>query len=496
MVRLRSSLVIALLAAGAASADSTFVSGTAEPSSTPPLTINNPESPTGTVGVAYPPFQFTASNGAAPLTWSETPRLTMGLSLTPAGVLSGTPTSDGHFLITLKVTDALNHVAYAHTTVRVSLARPPASFTQITGTMTVPRSGHTATLLLNGKVLVTGGGNGAADASAEVYDPETQSFTPTGIMTEGRIGHRATLLGNSALANYGKVLILGSTDNTAELYDPGSGTFTATGHMNQARTSPTATLLKTGQVLVVGGNPSVADLRAELYDPVSGTFSYTSSTTMLRTGHTATLLDGGQVLVAGGGTATAELYDPTHRSFTAIAGAMTEAFSGHTATILEAAEDMQYGQKGYVLILGTDGYADLYHPSTGMFEGVGSLRALFDVPPTSTHPFISNSTASLRDDGTVVAAGGYFPVFAFCRGVRATGNSSNGAGLFAPESDGFTGTGSLHTSRDTHTATVLRDGTVLVTGGTHRVYNPGHCFVFCTPCRVSNTVLSTAELFK
>jgi probable HAF family extracellular repeat protein len=217
-------LVIALLATGAAAAASSFVSGAAEPSSTALLTINNPESPTGTVGVAYPPFGFTASNGVAPLTWSEMPPLTMGLSLTKGGVLSGMPTSDGHFLITLKVTDALNHVAHAYTTVRVSLARPPASFTP-TGSMTIPRSRHTATLLLTtGEVLVTGGGNGRPDVTAELYNPATGTFTrTTGNMLEARSGHTATVLGNPKLPNYGKVLIVGgnttSGDLKAELYE-------------------------------------------------------------------------------------------------------------------------------------------------------------------------------------------------------------------------------------------------------------------------------------
>jgi hypothetical protein len=57
--------------------------------------------------------------------------------------------------------------------------------------------------------------------------------------------------------------------------------------------------------------------------------------------------------------------------------------------------------------------------------------------------------------------------------------------LFAPESDGFTATGSLGTRRQSHTATVLTDGTVLIVGGTeHR------------GCFTAPVVLSSAELFK
>src|SRR5215472_1746232 len=57
------------------------------------LVINNQEAPTGTLGVAYQPYQYTATNGAPPLIWSETPALTNGLTLSAQGVLSGTPTA-------------------------------------------------------------------------------------------------------------------------------------------------------------------------------------------------------------------------------------------------------------------------------------------------------------------------------------------------------------------------------------------------------------------
>jgi hypothetical protein len=69
------------------------------------------------------------------------------------------------------------------------------------------------------------------------------------------------------------------------------------------------------------------------------------------------------------------------------------------------------------------------------------------------------------------------------------------AALFAPESDGFTQTASLNTSRDGHSATVLPDGAVLVLGGTQHTSNS---FRFrCAPYpRNSATPLASAELFK
>jgi hypothetical protein len=452
----------------------------------PPPTIVDQESPTGTVGAVYTPYPFTASDGVPPLAWSETPLLTMGLSLSAQGVLSGTPTMAGQFPITLNVLDAVSRSAPPfQTIVRVSLARPPVTFTPTTGSMRIGRSGHSATLLLTGKVLVAGGGNGAPDSTAELYDPATQTFSPTaGNMTEARSGHTATLLTNQAAANYGKVLIVGSADTSAELYDPVSSTFVATGSMHHARTSPTATRLNTGKVLIAGGNTTSGDLVAELYDPASGTFSDTGSTTTPRTGHTATLLLSGKVLLAGGGTATAELYDPVAGTFSVTAGAMTEPRSGHTATLLGAADGAQNGD---VLVIGTDSSADLYDPSMQTFARVGS----FESGPSSSLPVrqpVVAHTASLRDDGTVLAVGGYR--IGLCTLTRHGPISSGSGALFAPESDGFTLTGSLNTPRDSHTATVLQDGTVLIIGGTR------HSLIRFFNCHEIAVALSSAELFK
>jgi hypothetical protein len=263
------------------------------------------------------------------------------------------------------------------------LFNPTSETWTTTGSLNTKRQDFTATLLTNGKVLVVGGINftninGSSVhiylSSAELYDPVAGTWTATGSLHNGRERHTATLLTN------GKVLVTGgyngggSLFNSAELYDPATGTWTVTGSLNTARENPTATLLPNGEVLVAGGdNFSFYLTDAELYNPTNGTWTVTGSMASVHGAGTATLLPNGQVLVAGGTyggiffespvtTPSAELYNPTNGTWMS-AAPMIDPRWNHIAVLLS---------NGQVLVAGGRIWTN-YFSSAELYGSVGFL---------------------------------------------------------------------------------------------------------------------------
>ena len=348
------------------------------------------------------------------------------------------------------------------------------------GSLTTGRYWHAATLLPNGKVRVVGGyGNSGILTSAEEYDPAANGGNgnwapPTDGLTTARLYHTATFLSN------GKVLVVGGYTNTstgnasasAELFDPaangGVGAWRATGGLATARVFHTATLLPNGKVLVVGGSTSTANSQnsalasAELYDPAAnggaGAWTSAGSLAIARIGHTATVLQNGKVLVVGGSNGGgllvyAQLYDPAANGGAgawSVTGSLAAARYLHTATLLPSGKVLVVGG----VVAGSPSSAELYDPAAnsgaGAWSATGSLAAA-----RYSH------TATLLPTGKVLVVGGT---------TSGIGNTLASAELYDPAANGGVGSWTptlqpLTTGRQSHTATLLPNGKVLVVGG-------------------------------
>lgn len=312
--------------------------------------------------------------------------------------------------------------------------------------MGTARQFHTATLLTNGQVLVTGGqdGNLEYSATAELYDPITGSWRPTGTMNDARVNHTATLLPD------GRVLVAGGFNDisflsTAELYDPLGGLWSSVGSMTNARSKHTATLLPNGKVLVAGGEDNIPLHEAEIFDPSLGVWTPASPLIYARGFHSATLLTNGTVLVAGGREVgggilkSAELYDPAADTW-ASTGDMSLPRWWQPAALLA---------NGKVLVVGGDPLdAELYDPVTGTWLSTAEIN-----------PWLSpwGYSLTLLPNGKALMAGGFNQAFAGVTDARAW--------LFDPTTLTWIQTASLNVGRYVHTATLLPNGNVLVTGG-------------------------------
>jgi hypothetical protein len=299
-----------------------------------------------------------------------------------------------------------------------------------TGDMMVAQLGwHTATLLGNGKVLIAGPGS-----AAQLYDPVAGTFALTAAYAEALTagGSSHSWLETATLLPDGRVLLTGGTDAAAwtEIYDPGADSFSITGNPRAWDDVWTATSLTTGKVLFVGNEENDGlHADAEVYDPATGTFSDAGPAMDPHEYAAAALLPDGTVLIAGGqlpggnGDVASELYVPAVGPFPA-AGNMITPRHEHTATLLPDGTVLIAG--GFSFWPSSTANAEVYRPSivvsapslfslSGDGKGQGAIwngvtgQIASAANPATAGDVLSMYTTSLFENGLIppqVAIGG------------------------------------------------------------------------------------------
>ena len=255
--------------------------------------------------------------------------------------------------------------------------------------LVVPRIGHAATALSDGRVLITGGRDNAGNivAVSEIFDPGTQTSAASATLTTARVDHTATRLAD------GRVLVAGGTGDigplsSAEIFDPANpdaGFRVLASMMSAARARHTATLLNNGRVLIAGGE---ATGTAEIFDPATELFSPTLwAMTTPRAGHTATLFSDDSVLLAGGNTDSMELFTPSDQKFTLEAATMSASRTGHWALELSDTRLLFFeGDTGNTI--------DEFNPATGTL----TVRDTLDAPASSATLLANGKILVVRPD--------------------------------------------------------------------------------------------------
>lgn len=384
--------------------------------------------------------------------------------------------------------------------------------------MSTPRTGHTATRLLNGKVLVVGGEGGGV--TAELFDPQANhgqgAWSAVSPLPYPRTGHSAVLLPTGNVLIFGGGFDLSNeTSRSVLLFDPiineGKGEWKALQPLIHPRINSTATLLQNGKILVVGGeegvNP-VGNIEIEVYDPEANHGQGESVVVLeyprLRPGLKGVLLHDGRVLFVGNyDTSGAEdqpayLYDPLAnkgRGEWVLASSDVTGPAGQTLTLLP---------NGMVLIIGLGGSEKL---KSGEMT-TGSQEQLYDPMAGNTRSWNTwkrasrprqgryRHTATLLNDGTVLIAGGEQPIVwsiktPVPKRLRTLYGGSDTslatAELYKPDTldkpdardsrGSWMDAGQMATPRANHTATLLADGRVLVVGGEHKTLNNSHKYL-------------------
>jgi len=393
---------------------------------------------------------------------------------------------------------------------------PPQGRWRETANMTTARSNHTATRLLSGQVLVVGGeSSDMSTATAELFDPTANggqgAWTDAGSLNQRRVRHTATLLANGTVLVIGGMMNSGGYTDIAftsvEVFAPaanhGLGAWNMAAPLQVGRWGHTATLLPTGKVLVVGGyttltkeDPGHVVDAIELYDPAANAGQGASQIIgRLNPTHdprnesdfppelyfpTATLLPSGAVLLVGNTEHERVLSscehkarhltiaadertvqtDPASETLYLCFVTATRLSDGRVLVVPDSSPDSSSDSSLYTDIENKelDKWARLYYQPRLYDDTMrGDARRGAWTEMAVPRRIGRHHRATLLPNGTVLVTGG--------------GNSRK-ADVYDPAAPRgktpWAATAEMQSKREDHTATLLLNGTVLVVGGENR----------------------------
>jgi hypothetical protein len=176
-------------------------------------------------------------------------------------------------------------------------------FSDFGASLSTGRIGFTAVTLYNGDVLIAGGERGLTGApSAEIIRTGDRVVVPTAMPMQ-----RARTWAAASLLMDGKVLISGGTavaaSDTVEVFDPATGVFTLLeGRLAVGRYAHTSVRIDTRRILIYGGFTLTGQpAPPEIYDPVDGLSRPLQPVEPnTRGNHQAHTMQDGGVLIIGG----------------------------------------------------------------------------------------------------------------------------------------------------------------------------------------------------
>lgn len=275
-------------------------------------------------------------------------------------------------------------------------------FVPVAAPLMQDRVGASALKLQDGRILIQGGVTGlmpgsfsSQPAAAELFDPQSQSFSAAPVMSVDRFGSAL------ALNDAGQALVAGGRslagpEASLEAFDPLTGSWSSAGNLGQAREGLTATAVAGGGILLVAGSEQAPTATVERLNGAQ--VSMLTPLNEARMSHTATRLPSGNVLIVGGfdqnggPVGSSEEYDPSGAGSSGTPGlpsnpgvpigptpppTTTPPPAQAPANILAILPAK--GKPGDIITIAGSGFAKSKSDNVVMFQGGAQGKVMFEV---------------------------------------------------------------------------------------------------------------------